>query len=418
MRSRRVIVTVIVALAGFAIVGGTVLGRRLFDLESRQARASAFLAVIDRWPDLPERQAALQAIRDLPDLPASIALALEDRTNEPVILDALRIGARHELRRTEYLAGSLAEDLQSLALVGVPLVCSALAGLLIALVYRPLDRAGKSKNPEQAAQHLSGVSIGLATLLESLDRERAQRMVELVHAGQLAAMGNLSAGLAHDLRNPLMAMSALIEAARRRTQEGETSEADHLLERSLLEIDRANEHVRDLLGLAPRLTDAIERFDLGFELREIARRSTLRFRMDNGVIDAQSVESCLIEGRVRSWRRVLFNLVENAAESVIERGDLRLKDVTVSVETTNACVRVIIADQGVGFEPKETPSVSTPYRTSKENGTGLGLFVAAGLLDREGYRLQLRSDGVGRGATAMIEPLDCPAENERKTGGS
>lgn len=418
MRSRRVIIAVIVVLAGLAVVGGVVLGRRVLDFQTRQARANAFLTAIDSWTDASARRVALRSIRGLPDLPESIATALEDPENEAAILESLRMGARHELRRTGHLAGSLGEDLQSLALVGVPLVSAALAGLLIALVYRPLDRAGNAENPEQAAQQLSGVSSDLATLLESLDRERAQRMVELVHSGQLAAMGNLSAGLAHDLRNPLMATSALIEAALRRTTEGAAAEASELLRRSLDEIDRANEYIRDLLGLAPRQTDEIERFDLGYELREVARRATLRYRLCEGVIDSQLIDPCPIAGRVRSWRRALHNLVENAVESVIERGSPQVKDVAVSIQTTNASVRVTVADQGVGFEPKETPSVSTPYRTSKENGTGLGLFVAAGLLDREGYRLQLRSDGVGRGATAMIEPLDCPAENERKTGGS
>lgn len=418
MGTRRYLLLIASLLALAAVVGGIVVARRLSDFGDRQDRADRYLDAARRW-ELPDERkdvaAEIARDEDAPD-PLRDALAEYDASADPdrdaplgspdprVVVE-LREAARRELRRTSDLASSLAVDLARIGIVGGPLLCAALAGLLLAFVYRPLDRAGRARNPEAAARRVAGVSGGLAQLLETLDRERAERMLDLLRTGQLAAMGNLTAGVAHDLRTPLMAASGWVESAERRLAAGENDEVPELLRRVHAEIDRANGMIRDLLAIAPRESDAPSRFELVQEIQESIRPVARRAALDEGVIVVESPGPVVIEGRPRNWRRILFNLIENAVESVVAHHAPRSGDVRIVVGA-GPSPTVEVVDRGVGFDPAEAPDPDVPYRTTKENGTGLGLFVASGLSRNEGYGLALSSPGVGRGARVLLEPVE------------
>lgn len=410
MRTRRYLLSIAVLLALAAVFGGIVVARRLSDFGDRQDRADRYLDAARRWESPGERKKVAAEIARDADAPASLRAALSEQgvfeqdATEAVVVE-LREAARRELRRTSDLASSLAVDLARLGIVGGPLLCAALAGLLIAFVYRPLDRAGRARNPEAAARRVARVSGDLAQLLETLDRERAERMLDLLRTGQLAAMGNLTAGVAHDLRTPLMAASGWVESAERRIAAGETDDLPELLRRVHAEIERANGMIRDLLAIAPRESDVPSRFDLVQEIEESARQVIRRAALDERVIAVESPGPVVIEGRPRNWRRILFNLIENAVESVTADHAPRPGDVRIRI-VAGPSPTVEVVDRGGGFDPIDAPDPDVPYRTTKENGTGLGLFVASGLSRNEGYVLALSSPGVGRGARVLLEPVE------------
>lgn len=232
-----------------------------------------------------------------------------------------------------------------------------------------------------------GAALTNALLIASLkqsvaDLERAQR--DLVAQERLAAIGELAAVVAHEVRNPLGAIfNSLANLRRLVTPKGDISQ---LLDIMREEASRVNRIVGDLLdfarpavldkhdhALSPIAEDAVESATADARARGVA----IRLEADEGT------HACVDE---HLFRRALLNLIDNATQASDE-GDL--VHVRVSQRDNQAIIEVIDTGAGIGHETLD--QIFVPFFTTKSIGTGLGLAVVKRFADSHGGEVLIRS---------------------------
>jgi signal transduction histidine kinase len=251
----------------------------------------------------------------------------------------------------------------------------------------------------------------LGTLTRSFNRMvRNLRKIqtELIRSEKLISLGRLSAGVAHEIRNPLNAMKgAIVYLQKRRSEDSVIHEYTQLI---LEEINRLNEFVTDFLCFAKQsplnrvptdltelLHNALNLLDEEFRNKKI----TVSFQMNSSLppleIDPHQME------------QVFLNIFVNAVHAMSNGGTLTVsaaiqKDVLKGITTLKAVVEV--KDDGIGISQEHLKSIFDPFFSTKEAGTGLGLPISLGIVERHGGRMQIGSKE-GEGTTVLVElPLE------------
>lgn len=215
-----------------------------------------------------------------------------------------------------------------------------------------------------------------ARLGESLD-EKSRMEAELLRQARLAAVGRLSAGLAHEIRNPLASIKGAAEILADDARDGDPKA--RLLGILQLESSRLNDVLTRFLAFARPSDRNPVRFDLTAEARDVAE---LLGHRDGGVSPEGpgfAVEPCEIEGDREQIRQVLINLTLNGLEAVGDRGVVRLS----VVRRSDAAV-CTVEDDGPGFSSESLLNLGTPFYTTKEGGTGLGLAICHRIVEDHG----------------------------------
>jgi signal transduction histidine kinase len=222
---------------------------------------------------------------------------------------------------------------------------------------------------------LSELSEKVSTVVERL--QAAER--ESLRSEQMAALGQLAAGLAHELRNPLTAIQTLVEAARSGAEGGRLEGQDlAVLEE---EITRLNESIQSFLDYArpPKL----ERRPV--DLREIVQRTRqlLAARADRQEIQLAAQlpdQPVTVNADAEQMRQVLLNLVLNAFDAVGHNGSVTME---VSPQS-NGQALLQVADSGPGIPDSIRERLFEPFVSSKESGTGLGLTICRRIVEQHG----------------------------------
>jgi two-component system sensor histidine kinase PilS (NtrC family) len=294
----------------------------------------------------------------------------------------------------------------------------------LAGLYGARDGHPKLPRVELAFTRGDGISIelGLATALlitprgetgfvftfqdvtESRKREREARVQQ-----RLAAVGEMAAGIAHEIRNPLASMSGSIQILRQELPL--TTEQAQLMDIVLRESDRLNDTIRSFLAYARPQRLSTARMDV----RQIVT-DTARLLQNN----AELSESHQIEVGVPdepAWyvadenqlRQVVWNLATNGVRAMPKGGTLRLSVVSRE-EDAGAPGEVVIRveDQGVGIAAEELDGIFQPFRGAFERGTGLGLSIVHRIVSDYGGEVKVTSQrGVGTRVEVTL-PLATP----------
>jgi signal transduction histidine kinase len=228
--------------------------------------------------------------------------------------------------------------------------------------------------------------------LESTRRERQYREAQtaLAHANRIATIGQLTASITHEVRQPITAAVTYALAARRWLSEkppdfGEVSEA---LAGIITEGNRASEVIgrtRALIKKAPPRKDAFSINDAILEVVALTRTEAA----NNGVLVRTQLAEGLppVQGDRVQLQQVMLNLIVNAIQSMsgVEDGNRELHISTVSIEPEGVCVAV--RDTGHGLRPESLPRLFEPFYTSKPDGMGLGLSICRSIIEAHGGRL-------------------------------
>ena len=272
--------------------------------------------------------------------------------------------------------------------VRVPLVTASGISTFHALWNSPL-----SAEEADAATEILRLLTRLTSIAERSRRDRQQPFD--AHSGKLAALGELAAGVAHEINNPLFAILALTELLLQDAEPGSTShERLVLVERTGLEIKQI---VRALLDFARE--DAEERRIV--KLDDVVRSTLDLIRRTNANKDVHLVASYgdgeaqpLVEANANQIKQVVLNLIANARQAMPEGGDVRIR---VRREADEAVL--VVSDDGPGIEPAILRRIFEPFFSTKHpNGTGLGLSVSKAIAESHGGTLTAASEP-GRGAT-------------------
>ena len=235
-------------------------------------------------------------------------------------------------------------------------------------------------------------------LEQEVQKTRSELLVvqqELVRAEHLATIGQLSAGLAHELRNPLFIIRASAESMRRK----HTDSAD-LAEDIIEEVDRVNDILSRLLDLGRPLSAEKRHVDLASMLDDVVSlaRKTLTPERSVKLEPGRPEAACTVEGDHSFLRQAFTNLIANACEAVEGPGE-----VSVTAAHTGASeVEVEIRDTGIGIRDEDLPHIFEPFFTRKPSGTGLGLCATKKILDIHGATISVTSR-VGRGTRVVVK---------------
>jgi PAS domain S-box-containing protein len=237
------------------------------------------------------------------------------------------------------------------------------------------------------------------------DRERLE--TQLIQSEKMAAIGQLAAGIAHELRNPLaIVMNALYDLRAR--LDGRDREVTDDLRIAEEEIGRAQAIIKNLLEFSRESGAELERLDLN----ELVRR-TLQlldgYLLSSGVavgVELGEVPPCL--ANTNALRQILLNLVTNAVQAMPHGGRLGVR----TGRTAPDRIRLEVEDTGVGIPAAHLKDIFNPFFTTKApgQGTGLGLFVVHAILERYGGDVRVASE-LGKGTTFTIE-LPCPCHGD------
>jgi C4-dicarboxylate-specific signal transduction histidine kinase len=237
---------------------------------------------------------------------------------------------------------------------------------------------------------------------EARDSERrfCEVQAELAHAGRVATMGQLSASIAHEVKQPITAAVTYAEAARRwlSAEPPNFREVDDALSHIVKEGKRAGEVVARIPALikkVPARKDAVEINDAILEVIALTRAEV----SSNGV----SVRTQLTEGlpRVQGDRvqlqQVLLNLIINAIEAMRDVGEDE-RELFISTRNEPDGVSVEVRDSGPGFAPEALDHVFAGFYTPKPDGLGIGLSICRSIIEAHGGRLRASSN-LPRGAS-------------------
>ncbi len=238
---------------------------------------------------------------------------------------------------------------------------------------------------------------------------------ELRRSERLAAVGELSASIAHEIRNPLAAISGSIQILRRASPEGgEAGEAGRLMDIVLRETDRLNRLITDFLLYArpgPLQLDAVTLEECVEETLEMLETSA-----PQGVrIEVNVPAGLAVRADAAQLRQVLWNLALNGCQAMPEGGRLAIRAEALAEppqdgsagsrngqeEGKSAWVDVTVQDQGAGIPPDAMDHVFEPFFTTKQGGTGLGLATVHRIVQEHGGSIRVET-GADRGTSFRI----------------
>lgn len=260
--------------------------------------------------------------------------------------------------------------------------------------------AEMSAQPITVDQDVRGAVVTFRDITQARQAEEALRRSE-----KLAAVGQLASSIAHEINNPLEAVINLLYLVRTAESMDDVKTYAMLAE---AELARMSDITLQTLRFHRQQTDPAP-VDLNETIPAVLRLYTARFNSRKVMLKLRllpTTKPVLLEGDLR---QVLNNLIRNAYDAMPTGGKLHVRLRKSTCERTGlAGVRITIADTGTGFLPRIRKHLFEPFHTSKDaTGTGLGLWISKGIIDKHHGRIQLRSR---LAETKALPPVNAPAQ--------
>lgn len=233
-----------------------------------------------------------------------------------------------------------------------------------------------------------------AEQLADANRQLQQAEEAMRRSDRLAALGQLSAGLAHELRNPLGTIKASAEMLAAQVR-GENEVAREVAGFISTEVDRTNSLVTRFLQFARPLQARLETADLA-QMLDRAVAAAEREVSGIAIYKNYDPEIRPFPFDAELMERVVYNLVVNAAQASPPGGA-----VTVKTRAAGGTVEIAVIDRGAGIDPKNVDSIFNPFFTTKPQGVGLGLAIVSKIVDEHGGKIAVESEP-GRGSVFHV----------------
>ncbi len=274
-----------------------------------------------------------------------------------------------------------------------------------------------------AAETAGGQVVIFQDVSEVVEMEQELRRVD-----RLAAVGQLSASIAHEIRNPLAAISGAVQILRSRSGDGDPDSA-RLMDIAVRETDRLNQLITDFLLYARP----------GPERREVVRVAAVACEVAE-MLEAAAPRGVRVEVAVPAelevfadpaqLRQVFWNLVWNAAQAMPEGGAIQISasrgadatpqasphaDRSREAAPKSGWVEIAVSDRGVGIPPELRERIFDPFFTTRKQGSGLGLATVHRIVESHGGHIRVESSP-GRGSTFRIRLAESGARGAHESG--
>ncbi|SFI50616.1 PAS fold-containing protein [Paenibacillus sp. UNC496MF] len=257
----------------------------------------------------------------------------------------------------------------------------------------------KTLSPSREHGAITGIFGSAVDITERKNMEKMLRVSELN-----AALGQLAAGAAHEIRNPLTAVSGFVQLL------GEQLKAQGLGGQSyipliLSELARINDLVSEMLRLRKPKESSVARLNASALLQELLPLIYVDANMQNTQLDLSGLtgEDADILANGAQLKQVVLNLCKNGLEAMGSGGTLAL-----AVRRDGRKAAIVVKDSGPGIPPDVLEKLFMPFFTTKPSGNGLGLFISRQIVLEMGGELTLHADSTGTEAVIAF-----PAEPDR-----
>ena len=312
----------------------------------------------------------------------------------------------------------------AIAAAGALLICIAVIMVLAVSVRRPMlelqDKIARVQLGDM------DVSVGFASRNDEIgdlgrdfndmvaqlkaSREEIQRLhqTQISRAEHFATLGELAAGLAHEIRNPLAGIAGVIEIIGRDLPSNSPARA--VIKDAKEEAVQINRILTELLEIArPKppqfrvgdLCGTVEHAVMFARQQAITKRIMVELEIKDVIPPAEHDPNQI--------NQVLLNLLLNAIQSMDKPGVVR-----VSLQSDEDDVLITVTDEGKGIPPENLPNIFRPFFTTKGHGTGLGLSLARRMVEAHGGHIDVTSV-VGKGTQFLVQlPVKSPTEQGQK----
>ena len=239
---------------------------------------------------------------------------------------------------------------------------------------------------EKLKENLSKIAMSEQTLKQqrdSLQIELREKTKKLAQAERLSAIGELTARLAHDLRNPLTVLKGVVEIARSRANNGETNFSMKQIDMMERAITRMSNQIDDVLefvkiqSLHTTKNSILE--TIGLSLAKVQKSSDIQFHIPEidveFVYDADKIEV------------VFDNLITNSLQAINNKGEI-----TIRINDLENEVEIEVEDSGKGVPDDLLSRIFEPLFTTKKKGTGLGLASCKSIIEQHGGTIRVRNN--------------------------
>jgi len=255
------------------------------------------------------------------------------------------------------------------------------------------------------------ISRGVKREIDRVCDLASQLDEQLIQSQKLASIGELSAGVAHEINNPLAIIAQeaewmqhllKVDAFRDFT---ETSELNDSLGAIVQQVERSREITHKLLNFARKVEPVLQGANINGLVEDMARLVEKEATLANITIIRRYQDSLpLLNTDPPRVRQVVLNLLTNAIQAIHQKGTIMI----TTRQTSGDSVQIVIEDSGVGIPKENLHKVFDPFFTTKPpgKGTGLGLSICHGIVEKLGGRISVSSE-VGKGTTFTVSlPLD------------
>lgn len=335
-----------------------------------------------------------------------------DRLGEGV-LAVDRVGAvayaNAEAMRLLKLTGPV-EGLPASALLTDPALAPVL-GLVTGVRCPALERFTTAEGQQlvlRVTELLDRREKPLGRTLIIADETRLRLLEDSAHrAEHLSALGEMAAGIAHEVRNPLTSLRGCAQELAEMATEAKNGDAESLARIMVTEADRLARIVEDFLALSRLRTPERTPIDLEPVIDELRTMTTQRRDLPDGLELTFSAEdgcgTILADGG--QLRQVLGNLINNAIDAMRQvtcpKLSVRVRSMDRDCALGSPSVEIAVTDNGCGIPPDQRERVFTPFFSTKAQGTGLGLSLVQRIVREHEGLLSLTSE-VGIGTTVTI----------------
>ncbi|MBI9086065.1 MAG: HAMP domain-containing protein [Desulfobacterales bacterium] len=231
----------------------------------------------------------------------------------------------------------------------------------------------------------------LVSTVNRMMEELESRQDQLVQSRKIASIGTLTAGIAHEINNPINNLSLILESLAEEGEDMTPDERAKLYQEAMDQADRTSEIVKNLLEFSRASHPRVETIDIEAIVNKTARLITNEMNL-KGISFVKQVARDLPPVRLDrgGLQQVMLNLFLNAIQAMERGGELK---VVIGTHDDDGEIRIDIIDNGPGIPPENIDQVFDPFFTTKKEGfgTGLGLSVSYNIIKKNKGRMQVAS---------------------------